>query len=40
MKYNLEILEIKIMSSQVYVHDSLQNIILYYNSQNVFNKQA
>ena len=24
------ILEIKIMSSQVYIHDSLQNIILYY----------
>ena len=26
------ILEIKIMSSQVYIHDSLKNIILYYNS--------
>lgn len=32
IKYNLEILKTKIMSSQVYVHDSLQNIILYYNS--------
>ena len=40
MKYNLEILEIKIMSSQVYIYDSLQNITLYCNSQNVFNKQA